>query len=71
MSDLHIFVEGWQPFTNFIIGCDPHMRIRHNPRSIYRCGECGDLRQARNLEVQAYYDQWRVRCKDGKHPGWS
>jgi hypothetical protein len=71
MSTFHIFVERWQPFTNFIIGCDQKMRIRHRPRELSHCDECLDRRQARNLEVQAYYDQIRVRCKNGKHPGWS
>lgn len=71
MSDSHMLVEPWQPYTDFIIGCDPELRIKHRPDQLGYCHECLDRRQARNLEVQAYYDQIRVRCKDGKHPGWT
>lgn len=70
MSNIHIFAEECQPYTNFIIGCDPKMRIRHKLRQLSFCHECLDRRQCRNLEVQAYYDGLRIRCKDGKHPGW-
>ncbi len=66
-SRLHIFTEHWQPYTRFTFMDE---LIIHQPRSRYRCHECGDLREARNLEVQAYYDGWRVRCNGGKHPGW-
>ena len=71
LGNVHVFVEPWQPFTDFIIGADTEMRIRHRPRELARCHVCLDRRQARNLEVQAYYDRLDVRCKGGKHPGWS
>jgi hypothetical protein len=65
---VHIYAYPWQPFTRFD---DCGHIFRHKPRSLYRCHECGDRRQARNLEVQAYYDRWFVRCAGGRHPGWS
>ena len=68
MTTVHIYQETWQPFTKFSWAGIP---IHYKPRSLHQCHECLDRRQARNLEVQAYYDGWRVRCKDGKHPGWS
>lgn len=67
MTYIHVFRANWQPFTDF--DCSG-IRITHKPNSLFRCQECGDARRAKNLEVQAYYDGWRVRCKDGKHPGW-
>jgi hypothetical protein len=68
MSQLHIFVERWQPFTRFV---SAGRTFRRKPCSVSYCDVCGDRRQARNLEVQAYYDGWRIRCKGGRHPGWS
>ena len=65
---VHIFRELWQPFTRFY---DSGMLVKFAPRSLHVCDECRDSRQARNLEVQAYANYWRVRCKGGKHPGWS
>jgi hypothetical protein len=64
---VHIFRESWQPFTDFMAA---DIRIANKPGERFACHECGDTRQAKNLEVQAYYDHWRIRCKNGDHPGW-
>lgn len=67
---LRIYHNPWEPLTAYT--CPYEGTIRgYKPREIFRCHECGDRRQARNLEIQAYYDTTYIRCKDGKHPGWS
>ena len=70
MTDVHIFQSGqWQPLTRY---WDPYTEtwIETSPRKKYRCFECGDERSARSLEISVDYDRTRLRCKDGKHPGW-
>jgi hypothetical protein len=69
MNNLHIFRSGpWQPMTEYdVLG---EFTIRNAPRKLFRCHECNGLHQARNLEISVDYDRARVRCKDGKHPGW-
>jgi hypothetical protein len=70
MGEIHICAGGqWQPLTQYE---DPYIvRIVRTPsHNIYRCHECLDRRQARNLEISVDYDRIRIRCKGGKHPGW-
>ncbi len=69
VGTVHIYCYPWQPFTRFEVGY-MGVWIKHKPRELFHCHECLDRREARNLEVQAYYDHLRVRCKGGKHPGW-
>lgn len=70
MSALHVFAYPWEPLTAYTCPYEGTIR-RTEPRKLYHCHECGDRRLARNLEIQAYYDYVRIRCKGGKHPGWS
>lgn len=65
--DVHIYRAGFQPFLHFR-DADGRM-IRRHPRRIVRCHECRDLRWAKNLKVQAYYDGWNIVCADGCY-GW-
>lgn len=66
---LHVYAYPWQPFTNFD-HCGFRRRHKANDTR-FHCYECLDRRAAKNLEIQAYYDEVFIRCKDGKHPGWS
>lgn len=71
MADLHIYRSGpWQPLTKYSVP-DMGRTYRTPSRKMYRCHECLDRRQARSLEISVCYDRIRLRCKDGKHPGWS
>lgn len=71
MVEVHIYRSGpWQPLTRF---WEPYLEewIVRPTNRIYRCHECCDRRQARSLEISIDYDRVQIRCKDGKHPGWS
>jgi len=61
MSNVHIF--RWEPHIE--------KWMKRPAHKIYHCHECYDRRQARSLEISVDYDRIRIRCKDGKHPGWS
>jgi len=67
---LHVYHNPWEPLTAYTCPYEGKIR-RTNPRTLFQCHECLDRRQARNLEIQAYYDTVYIRCKGGKHPGWS
>ena len=72
-SDIHIFRSGpWQPLTRYFDdNFPPEGRWFRTPaHKLYYCHECRDRRQARSLEISVDYDRVRIRCKDGKHPGW-
>ncbi len=69
MTSIHIFAYPWQPFISYD---DCGIRVKHKPNDTrFYCHECRDRRAAKNLEIQAYYDEYFIRCKGGKHPGWS
>lgn len=66
---IHVYTTIWQPFTDFWMD-DYHFTHKRGDTR-FSCHECGDTKRAENLEVQAYYDLWRIRCKCDKHLGWN
>lgn len=69
MAIVNIYRSGpWQPLTRFY---EPYLEKWVTRRGMFRCHECNGRRQARSLEISVDYDRVRIRCKDGKHPGWS
>lgn len=67
MNALHIHVASGQPATRYSVDINGIAVWLDNPRSRpIRAACCGFRRQARNLVVQAYYDEHRFTCVAGK-----
>lgn len=61
---MHIFTTKKQPATNYIHSAG--FRIKYPPKKRIRACCCNEVREARFLGVQSYYDGDRFYCVDGK-----
>lgn len=63
---IHVYTAAHQPATRYVDWCVPGKPyIWTNPAGrLLWCPLCGHKRLAKNMSVQAYYDQLRFFCTD-------
>lgn len=62
MTNIHIYRASFQPATDWSID---GVRVRRKPCALFRTQCCEQLRQARYVQIQAYYDGIYAWCADG------